>query len=319
LLEHGQLDAAGNVLGPLEKGLFPRQHPGQYVSWLELSAKRDLLRGNFGDALERFARVVAVCCEGGFRRAVLSAQLNQAHVLILLNQIRLAEEVLGEAVAECRSAESLSARVRLAWLFRLARERARAQAGAVAAALAVRTMQPSLAGRQVSVEPVSEGLEDPSAGGVPPPLPPAGNFLAFFEDRALGVQWALARGDRGLAEQPFVELNATFAASDSLLIRARLHMVAARVAFERKNYEEAAALLEPACARLEHLGLKPELWEAWRTLRDCAARLGSPSDLVRGPGHGPSGFGLLLVGGIQAQAQAQPLLKSTFYTTTKTV
>jgi hypothetical protein len=91
-LEQGRLEEAAQLLDGLDAQFQENEGPGWLVRWLELSGQLNLLRGDYGDAVERFARVVDLCARGGFARATLGALLNQARILILLNQVGLAEE-----------------------------------------------------------------------------------------------------------------------------------------------------------------------------------------------------------------------------------
>ena len=111
-LEQGDLGAAGEALREVEATLDEVRRPGPYVDWLELSAKRDLLIGDLGRALERFQRVQDVCWHGGFRRATLAAVLNQAQVLIYVNQTAAAEELLTEAGEAARMLKDPTAAAR---------------------------------------------------------------------------------------------------------------------------------------------------------------------------------------------------------------
>jgi hypothetical protein len=105
-------------------------------------------------------------------------------------------------------------------------------------------------------------------------LPAGPNFLAFFEDRALGVQWAQGRGDLALAGELLHEMRETFAAADSELIHVRLGALDGALAYDEGDYERSAGLLREACVELGRLGLKPELWQTMRMRGWCAARLG---------------------------------------------
>src|SRR5262249_46543637 len=149
----------------------------------ELTGRCHLLRGEYGPALRSLAGVNDACFQGGFPRAALGALLNQAQVLILVNQVSLAEEVLLEAAG---LADVLGEGAgRIDWLARLADARARSTVEGVAVAPPVIEMQQ---GR--------ESADSPAVDGLPPPDPrPAANYLAFFSDRALALQWALAQGD----------------------------------------------------------------------------------------------------------------------------
>src|SRR5262249_52406650 len=156
--------------------------------WLELSGQRHLLGGEYSAALDCFARVVDICAGGGFPRATLGALLNQALVLLAVNQVSVAEEVLGEAADLADALGDRTATARAAWLFQLAEARSRSLVEGVGIAPTAGEMQAGATTRGTARSPA------PSDGPSPVGLPQPANFLAFFEDRALAVQWALARG-----------------------------------------------------------------------------------------------------------------------------
>jgi CHAT domain-containing protein len=109
-------------------------------------------------------------------------------------------------------------------------------------------------------------------------LPQAPSFLAFFEDRALAVQWSLGYGDWDRAKVLLGELQVTFAGTDSELIHLRLELLTAMVTYDCGDYPQAALLLVEVCPEFEKRDMKPELWQARRFLGWCAARLGWPGE-----------------------------------------
>lgn len=222
---------------------------------------------------------------------MLGAIVNQAQVLIYLNQVSVAEELLAEARETARELNDPAAQARVAWLFHLARARSQPSARSVAIASSVIEMWKG----DASVFPLDgEGardivVPDPQRNGKigdgpsqdecisPLDLPQAPNYLTFFEDRALAVVWALGQGDPQLAARLLGELQSVFAANKSALIRVRLQVLAGMVAYDQDNYPRAAAVLARACPELARLGLKPELWQVRRFLGWCAARLAWPA------------------------------------------
>jgi CHAT domain-containing protein len=272
LLEQGRLEECERRIAPLADHLESSENLGWRTRWLELRGHMGLLRGCFGTALDAFARVTAICTTAGPARAALGAMFNQAEVLIIVNQVGAAEELLGEAATLARALSDAVAERRIAWLSGLADARARSLAAEV-------SITPSLTEIWRGMPPAGGA----SAGRRPhmPPDPPASpNFLEFFCDRALAVQWALATGDVAEARQRLRDMlhPETFGDAESPLIRLRLHALDALVAYAERDHRRAARLLEAVSPLFERLGLKPDLWQALRLRTWCAGQL--PADEV---------------------------------------
>jgi tetratricopeptide (TPR) repeat protein len=268
LLEQGRLDECGVLHAGLGEELDAHESPGWTVQWLEQTGQSALLRGDYGVALERFARVIDLCKEGGFVRATIGALLNQAQILILVNQVSVAEEALDEALSLAHALDDRPALARAAWLFRLAHSRTQSLLGE--------------AGVHGAATEVERPAEDPSPldddGPSPLNLPQAANFLAFFEDRALAVQWLLSRGDVSRADQLLDDMHQTFGECESYLVRLRLQVLNGMVAYHGGDVGPAARLFAEVCPHLDRFGLKPELWQVLRFRGWCAARLGAPPE-----------------------------------------
>ncbi len=271
LLEGGDLDAAAFELDSLQADLGPDVPADAAVAWSELRGKLFLLRGEFGTALGQFRGVVNTCRSLGFHHARRRAMLNLAHVLILLNQTAAAEKTLVNAVEETgEDDESFSSRADD--LLRLARERGLSLAEGVAIASSVTELwAPSPA-----AAPGPADRDQPQS----PDRPQPASYLSFFEDRALGFQMRLARGDLSSALERLNDLHAVFGPTDSRLIQTRLRVLSSLFAYYAGQYEEASLALVEAIALLESMGMKPELWQAQRVLGWCWARLGRNPDDV---------------------------------------
>jgi hypothetical protein len=265
LLEQGRLADCDAVLTPLAGTIDPVTEPGWHVQWLELDAHRHLLRGEYGPALANLVRVNDACFQGGFTRAALGALLNQAEVLILVNQVALAEELLQEASPLADVLEDDAARANIAWLARLADARARAPAP------------------DASVTPVFElwyGRDStgPRPEEGPPPEPPRPfNYLAFFNQQALALQWELSRHDLPRARARLKEMDQRFGDGTSPLIAMRLHALRAIVAYAEGDHAAAAEMIEEVCPHFEERGLRPDHWQAVRLRGWCAVKLGRPA------------------------------------------
>ena len=266
-LEQGDLGAAGEALREVEATLDEVRRPGPYVDWLELSAKRDLLIGDLGRALERFQRVQDVCWHGGFRRATLAAVLNQAQVLIYVNQTAAAEELLTEAGEAARMLKDPTAAARVAWLARLAHARGESLVEGTPITASATEMQGKWAG----------------GGGRPAPRPASRpscrrpTTIWRSSRTALAVQWALSRSDRARMGAALERVRRVFGDTESDLIRLRLQVLEGMVAYYRDDWAGAERLFTATCPGLRRLGLKPDLWQARRFQGWCAARLGRPA------------------------------------------
>lgn len=263
-LEQGRFGDVADILAALEGQLDRRAQPGPAAAWLGMQIRLDLLRGDLGGALRRSADVALLCFECGFRRAAIDALLNHAGVLIGFNHASLAEEVIGDALAAWRPEDGPAARLRAAWLARLAAARACSPVGAT-------PVTPT----------VHELWYGPSSGPATPPpaedpaeLPAVESYLAFFEDRALSIVWALAHGRVAEAAGRLAELVAVFGPTDSDLIQTRIAALQGTVAYARDDHAAAADALHRAESELTRLGMLPELWQVVRQLGWCASRTG---------------------------------------------
>lgn len=271
LLEGGDLAAADRELRDLRAELDAERRPDAAVRWAELAGKLFLLRGEFGAALGQFRQALDTCTSRGFRHAAYTATLDLAHVLILLNQTAVAEQVLFDARAASGAGDDGSAG-RVERLLDLVRSRGQSLAEGVAIAPSVTDMWG--AAQAVPAAAV--------ARGTPRHLdaPQATSFLASFEDRALDFRWQLARGDLTAAGTCLDALTTAYGPSDSLLIRLGLRVMEAMVDYYSGRYERAEQALAEACEALAGAGLKHELWQAMRILGWCRARLGrDPSEV----------------------------------------
>ncbi len=73
LLEKGELAASGIILKEIRADLDWSRQPGLDINWLELSGKRSLLLGEFGEAVASFRQILRICYDNGFDRASLAA------------------------------------------------------------------------------------------------------------------------------------------------------------------------------------------------------------------------------------------------------
>jgi len=270
-LEAGRLDQARKTLASAE-GIDRVRNPGYRVEWLECLGKLHLLAGEYGAALQCFEEVLALARAGRFRHALVVGAINLAHIRILLNQTAAAAEVLAVALAQAQALRDHAAELRARMLLGLARRRGKSLAEGVAIAPSVSEMW------GVPVEP---GGDDTPAEQDPAALPQPSGYLAFFEDRALGVQWRLGHRDADAAAAQLARLDPVFAATDSGLVRLRMRVLHGMVAYYRGDWAGAEAHLEWARGEARAMALRPELWQITRVLAWSKIRLGRGSDEVK--------------------------------------
>lgn len=279
LLEKGDLPGAAAYLKQLKGQTQEQQRPAIFVQMLELEGKLALLGGEFGAALECFQQVRDLCARRGFGRAVVAATLNLAQVLIFLNQTLDARRQLQHAREHAQKSGDLPTVARAEWLLALATARSQSLADGVPIADTVteqwrpgKKKQPPLeAERHVSGDAPEAHVF--AAGINPFDLPQSDNYLAFFEERALGFYWLLGRRDFSACAAYLTQLQQIFAPTDSLLIKLRLRLLSGLLSYYQDDFPQAEKTLTMAQPELEHLRLLPELWQARRILGWCWLRL----------------------------------------------
>ncbi len=272
-LEQGELVMAQSSLATLEPGL---SHPEAMIYHQELKGKLYLLRGEFGKAIAQFQQVQIRCQESRAQQAILRSTLNLAHVLILLNQTRTAQQYLIEAEIDALAIEETGLAAQARVLLQLAKARGQSLATGSPVGLSISGM------RRKQVDPAAqettiEQLE----------IPQSSNYLAWFEARSLMFQWQLSRFDLTQSEQLLKLIKQAFQTTDSSLIQVRICVLEAMltyyqgIEFENRRQsnnpprciQQAATILEEVCPILTKKQLKPELWQAQRLLGWCQTRM----------------------------------------------
>jgi hypothetical protein len=264
LLEKGNLREAESQLKKIEPYLNRLQQPGYTVRLIELSGKLSVLQGKLGDGLQHFQQVLEICHNGGFRHAELNAMLNLAHILILVNQTSVARKLLLQVEENSRALKDNASGMRAAFLLSVAEARSHSLADTVPIAPSVS----ELWGFENSPKStsVSHYRDDPLD------LPQSDNYLAFFEDRALGFYWYLGQKNLNTAAEVLFNINEVFGSCDSDLIHLRLQVMEGTLAYYQNQFEQAEAILSNVCTFLRDLELKPDLWQAQRILSWCYSR-----------------------------------------------
>lgn len=272
LLEKGDLPEAGLRLTALETALDPARQPGWFVRRLELGGKLCLLTGDFGGAIEKFRSTLTICERYRFEKAALAASVNLAHALIYLNQTAEARRTLEDVSARARAKGDKSTAARADALLSVAQARGASLADTVAVAPTV-TEHWGFSVNGLAAD------APPAAAEHSLDLPQSDNFLALYEDRALEFFWMLGRRGPKAAAPFLAGMGESFQYSDSLLIRERLRVLDAVLAYYEEDYRRAETLLGRAYESLRQLGLTPELWQMQRLLGWCMVKLGRPQEM----------------------------------------
>ena len=276
LLEQGETAETRSRLAELAADLSDQQRPGLYIRHLELSGKLNLLCGQFGKALEQFRQALETCASFGFDRAALTAGLNLSHTLIYLNQTSVAMEILNETRARAERLGDQAKELRAGFLLQVAQARGHSLAGvtpiapSVSESWGVINDAPPDRGENAQVDPFE--------------LPQSDSYLSFFEDRAIGFHWFLGRRDFAGASAYLSEITQVFELSDSPLIRLRLRILSAMLAYYQDDLRQAGLMFESLRSELrgrKWRDLKPELWQALRFLSWCWAGLGGHDGRAR--------------------------------------
>jgi CHAT domain-containing protein len=290
LMEKGDPGRATAYLDQLKGQIDEKEQPALFVQRLELEGKLNLSVGDLGAALTAFRQVLDLCAGRGFARASVAAALNLAHVLILLNQTREACNYLLVTRQRANDAGDFASVARAESLLQLAVARAQSTAanGTIAKTVTEqwgleKTNRKLPAADHAAPDVPAEGKRAARAfsGGINPlDLPQSDNYLAFFEERALGFQWLLAQGELGACADYLDRLKEIFASTDSLLIKLRLQVLSGMLAYYQLNFEQAEKLLTASQSELRRLGLIPELWQTQRIIGWCRLKLSHDQSLL---------------------------------------
>jgi tetratricopeptide (TPR) repeat protein len=265
-MELGDLVSAEVALQGLPDFFNAAGRLGTDVQRLEIMGKISLLRGELGEAKRHFEDVLRICNARQFERAVALAKLNLAQVLIYLNETREASEFLLNVRDTALRYEDAALVVRSEALLRHANSRAQSLAESVSIADSVTHWWGA------ADEPETEKGEVIETN--PLEMAIAGNYLALFEERALGFHWHLSRMDWDTASSYLEGITEIFNKTDSVLIRVRLLVLECILDYYTDRYERAVRGFEHARPLLEKMGLLPELWQVQRFIGWCMTKSG---------------------------------------------
>jgi CHAT domain-containing protein/tetratricopeptide (TPR) repeat protein len=280
-LEQGKLDKALAKLADLQTAFDPNSQPELKVRWLETIGKISLLRGELGQALDRFQQVQKICQDLGLTGAVIRSTLNLAHVLILINQNSLAKDYLLGALSEKLAQQDPGINTRLKLLLQLAEARGQSLVSDISGGSSVSEMRSGAINS--SQDAINDRLEDITFSFQ------SSNYLALFEFRVLQFYWLLSRRDLGLANRLLSGIQSAFElkleprqGSDSQLIQIKIKILLGTLAYyqgvefnKRDRLDWAASILDEVRPDLKRMGLKADLWQVQRILGWCWSRLKS--------------------------------------------
>jgi CHAT domain-containing protein/tetratricopeptide (TPR) repeat protein len=247
-------------------------NPAYRIRTQEIRADIAVLEGRYGEALETFSALLSHNIRLGFGRPVANSALTFAKLLILLNRTQDALEHI--AAAESAAGEDALLMARAEVLRGLAYARRKSLAEEVA-------ITPSVTEMWSGRRPVTSSVSMQSISRTDPlELPVRADFLAFFEDRALAVQWRLNNACFSDASQLMETLRSTFLVSDSPLIHSRIKALQGMVDYYCRDYSQAASKLSEAADELERLGLLAESWQTKRIWSWCLSRLGASTQAI---------------------------------------
>lgn len=265
-LENGNLQEARQRLEDFQPNLNHSQYPGVTVLYLELLGKLNFLQGKLGDALNQFWDILKICQEGHFYQAMLTAMVNLAHILILVNQTNIAERLLQAAQKQATQTNDQGTMARVAFLSQVADARAHSLVEGISIAPSVYEIRKRP--KKKNVLPQNQTTEQES----PLDIPQSDNYLTFFEDRALGFYWYLSR-DLNTATNLLEQMQTVFKDTDSELIQLKLFMLRGILAYYQEHVKEAESLFDQLRPLLQKRELKPDLWQVQRFLIWCWIKL----------------------------------------------
>ncbi|EHR72081.1 hypothetical protein BurJ1DRAFT_3272 [Burkholderiales bacterium JOSHI_001] len=276
LLEQGRLDEAQTALARGRALPEVAEHPGLLAQGMALTVRLALMNGRYGEALHGLEQLVSLAGRWGFDRARSLALLNLAQLRIFVNQTAAARTLIDDAARIAAGLRDTGIERRAAAMRLLAGARGRSLAEAVSIAPSVREMWQG-ADAAAPVAPAQAW----------PELPQARGFLEFFEDRALGLQWALGSGDLAAATHALADMERVFADGDSGLVAARLQVLRGVLAYYRAGpgdtaaCADALAMLQDASSALRRAGLRPELWQVLRVQVWAGTRAGADAQRLQ--------------------------------------
>ena len=256
LMEKGEVLKAEQYLQTLEIEQGNKITSGNYSGWLELKAKIQMLKGNFGEALENLEHVITFCQNQGLKRAVVIALVNLAEIKIILNQLAEAERLLDVAAAFSKEYGFKAIYNRIARLIHLAFKR---RVPFLLLNLSPSAPENFTGSSHKEEEKIREHLVE---------LPQTSGYLNYFNDRYLQFLVLLADGNAKQARFYLDNLKQVFSGTDSRLIGFRLKILEFLLLYSQEDLDAFVPQVDIKSIRefLEGESLKPELWQFQRIL-----------------------------------------------------
>ncbi len=286
-LEKGELDQARNYLNLLKNDFDETTQPEVLIRWLELVAKINLLCGNLGEAFEQLQKVLEICSNWGFQKAVLIATFNLVYVLIFLNQISVAKGYLmmiKSSLNTLKNEDNQNSVLikQVEFMMNLADARGQSLVIGDTVARTVGQMRRGLPNNYINDHGNYENIEIFSFSR-------SANYLAFFEYKILAFHWYLSYFDLAKAHQVLSEIKEEFYHSDSQIIQYKIKITEGILDYyygmeEPEKYPNkinlARSTFRDIIPYLKKLDLKPELYQVQRFYAFCLSRLKSPDDEI---------------------------------------
>lgn len=255
MVERGDVLAAEKELHLIKIDQNKQITSGNYTAWLELNARIQFLKGNFGESLQSLSQVITFCLDHQIIRAYVTAMINLVKVKIYLNQLSEANKLLDnvEKIAKVHKYESVKGRI--SRLRHLVFKRGEIP-------LSSFNLSPS-----APEEDSNNHLdEDDKMYSEIIDLPQPSNFLNFFEDKALAFQILLSDRKFSKARLFLDNIQQEFADTDSLLIRRRIGVLEFLMNYYQEKLDKSQLCFGEILNFFKKESLKPELWQFQRIL-----------------------------------------------------
>jgi hypothetical protein len=256
LMERGEVIKAEKYLQTLKIEQGNKITSGNYTGWLELKAKMQMLKGNFGEALENLERVITFCQNQGLNRAVVIAWINLVEIKIILNQLADAERLLDLAAEFSKKYGFKEIDNRIVRLNHLTLKRR--------APFFLLNLSPSAPENITG----SGHKEEENNREYLVEVPQTSGYLNYFNDRYLQFLVLLADGNAKQARFYLDNLKQDFSNTDSRLIGFRLEILEFLLLYSQEDLDASDPQVDIESIRefLEGESLKPELWQFQRIL-----------------------------------------------------
>jgi hypothetical protein len=250
-LQKGELGLAESVLDQLEpEPEAARVASGLPFHILELRSKIALLRGQLGEACRLLGQLAELSGDHHLPLAEIQASINLAQIQILLNQTDEAGQILDDCRVRAHHLGENELVQRIELYRQIADQRVRTSLSALD--------HPS-SNRRYATAPAA-------APAAPAATPRTGDYLAFFEGRALVFQWHLAQNQPAAAAALLAELRPLVERCDSMLIHVRFHVLEFMLGYFRNVGLPDDFPVREILAFLSGSRLLPELWQFRRLL-----------------------------------------------------